>query len=59
MKVIAAHPLSGHELDTEVELPEAEARRLLQDGYARLPEQKAKKSRSPKPAATAADTEGA
>lgn len=37
MKVILAYPYKKHAPDDEVDLPEAEARRLLNDGRARRP----------------------
>lgn len=37
MKITLAYAYEGHSPDDTVDLPEAEARRLLSDGVARLP----------------------
>lgn len=37
MKVTLAYPYEGHEPDDTVDLPDADARRLLSDGKARKP----------------------
>lgn len=42
MKITLAYPHDGHEADETVDLPGPEARRLLFDGKARLPANKAR-----------------
>lgn len=38
MKVTLAHPYDGHEPDKTVDVPDREARNLISDGFARLPD---------------------
>lgn len=60
MKVTIAHPIAASELgcdiDATVEVSDEVGARLLDDGFARPAKSKA---RSPRPADTGADTEGA